>query len=218
MAVVKPPSPGARWTIMMGVLLGGLLAILQAGPALANGEFSPSSIAKGVFLVASPSLSDPNFHQAVILIVEHGPGGTLGLIVNRSTNVLLSKALPDLTVLKETHHRLFAGGPVEPTRLLLLCRVQEPPAEMQSVIEGVYVGAAPEVLKRIITGGKPTETFRVFAGYTGWGPGQLKGEMLQGSWAILPPDPARIFDADPSTLWTDSVSRIQAPGVISNYR
>ena len=93
-------------------LLGGLLTVLHAVPALAGNEFSPSSVGKGVLLVASPSLEDPNFRQAVVLVVEHGPGGTVGLILNRSTNVLLSKALPDITVLKGTSHRLFAGGPV----------------------------------------------------------------------------------------------------------
>jgi putative transcriptional regulator len=179
-------------------------------------EFAPSSIGKGVLLVASPSLDDPNFRQAVVLIVEHGPEGTLGLILNRSTNVLLSHALPDLTALKGTSYRLFAGGPVEPSRLLLLFRLKEPPADARSVFDGVYVGGTPAVLDRIITQAKPTEAFRVFAGVAGWAPGQLKYEMLQGAWATLPPDSIGIFDKDPATLWQDCVSRLQAPMVISN--
>ena len=69
-------------------LLGGLLTVLHAVPALAGPEFAPSSIKKGVLLVASPSLEDPNFRQAVVLIVEHGPQGTFGVILNRSTRVL----------------------------------------------------------------------------------------------------------------------------------
>ena len=198
------------------VLLGGLLTVLPAVPTLAGIEFSPSPVGKGVLLVASPSLDDPNFRQAVVLIVEHGPGGTLGLILNRSTNVLLSEALPDLTVLKGTTYRLFAGGPVEPTRLLLLFRLKEPPAGALSVFDGVYVGGTPGVLERIITQAKPTETFRAFAGFAGWAPGQLGYEMLQGAWATLPPDSFDIFEKDPATLWKDCVSRLQAPRVISN--
>jgi putative transcriptional regulator len=193
------------------------VTVLHPVPVLLAGmEFSPSSVEKGVLLVASPSLDDPNFRQAVVLVVEHGPEGTLGLILNRSTNVLLSEALPDITVLKGTSYRLFAGGPVEPTRLLLLSRLKEPPADARSVFDGVYVGGTPRVLERIITQAEPTETFRAFAGYAGWAPGQLAFEMLQGSWAVLPPDSFNIFDKDPATLWPDSLSRLQAPRVISN--
>ena len=177
---------------------------------------SPSSVAKGVLLVASPMLNDTNFHQTVVLVLEHGPEGTLGLIVNRATNVLLSEALPEVTVLKGTSYRLFAGGPVAPTRLLLLSRLQDPPAGARQVFDGVYVGGTPAVLERIITQAKPTETFRAFAGSAGWAPGQLEFEMLQGAWATLPPGSFDIFEKDPATLWQDCLDRLQAPRVISN--
>jgi len=196
-------------------LLGGLLTVLHALPALAGMEFAPSSVKKGVLLVASPSLDDPNFRESVVLIVEHGPEGTLGLILNRSTKVLLSEVLPDLTVLKGTSYRLFAGGPVAPTSLLLLFRLKEAPADARSVFDGVYVGGTPKVLERIITQAKPTETFRAFAGFAGWAPGQLKYEMLQGGWATLPSDSIDIFDKDPAVLWSDCIDRLHAPRVIS---
>jgi len=202
--------------VMAIFLLGGLLTFLHSVPALAGKEFSPSSVEKGVLLVASPSLEDPNFHQAVVLIVEHGSGGTIGLTLNRSTNVLLSKALPDITALKGTSYRLFAGGPVEPTRFLLLLRLKEPPADARSVFDGVYLGRTPKVLERIIPQAKPTETFRAFAGFAAWAPRQLEAEMLLGAWGILPPDSVGIFDKDPDALWQDCISRLQAPRVISN--
>ena len=201
---------------MAGVLLTGLLTVLETVPALAGAEFSPSSVAKGVLLVASPMLNDTNFHQTVVLVLEHGPEGTLGLIVNRATNVLLSEALPEVTVLKGTSYRLFAGGPVAPTRLLLLSRLQDPPAGARQVFDGVYVGGTTAVLERIITQAKPTETFRAFAGSAGWAPGQLEFEMLQGAWATLPPGSFDIFEKDPATLWQDCLDRLQAPRVISN--
>ena len=210
-----PGSAGARRAIA-SFLLGLLLTVLHAVPALAGKELSPSSVEKGVLLVASPTLDDPNFRESVVLIVEHGPEGTLGLILNRSTRVLLSEVLPDLTVLKGTSYRLFAGGPVEPTRVLLLFRLKEPPADARSVFDGVYMGGTPKVLERVITQAKPTETFRAFAGFAGWAPGQLKYEMLQGGWATLPPDSFSIFDQDLATLWSDCLSRLQAPRVISN--
>jgi putative transcriptional regulator len=209
-------GPAGAGRVIASFLLAEFLTVLHAVPAPAGLEFAPSSVAKGVLLVASPSLADPNFRQAVVLIVEHGPAGTLGVILNRSTNLLLSQALPELTVLKGTTYRLFAGGPVEPSRLLLLYRVKDPPADARSVFDGVYMGGTPKILERIITQAKPTETFRAFAGSAGWAPGQLNYEMLQGAWATLPPDSIGIFDQDPATLWQDCISRLQAPMVISN--
>ncbi len=209
------PLAGTRRAIA-SFLLAGLFIILHPIPALAEGEFAPSSVKKGVLLVASPSLHDPNFREAVVLIVEHGDEGTLGVILNRSTEVLLSEALPDVTVLKGTSHRLFAGGPVQRNQLTLLFRVKDPPADARSVFDGVYVGGTPKLLERIITQAKPTETFRAFAGFAGWAPQQLKYEMLQGAWATLPPDAIAIFDQDPDTLWQECISRLQAPRVISN--
>ena len=197
-------------------LLGGLLTVLHAVPALAGKEFSPSSVEKGVLLVASPSLEDPHFRQAVVLVVEHGPEGTVGLILNRSTNVLLSKALPDIPVLKGSSYRLFAGGPVDPTRFLLLFRLKEPPADARSVFDGVYLGCTPKVLEHIMTRAKPTDTFRAFAGFAAWAPRQLEAEMLLGAWAILPADSVGIFDKDPAVLWSDCISRLQGRRVISN--
>jgi len=210
-----PGLTGARRAIASFLLGGLVLTVLHAVPALAGTEFAQSSVGKGVLLVASPSLDDPNFRQAVVLVVEHGPGGTVGLILNRSTKVLLSEVLPDLTVLKGTSYRLFAGGPVQPTGLLLLFRLKEPPADARLVFDGVYVGGTPKVLERISTQAKPIETFRAFAGFAGWAPGQLKYEMLQGAWAILPPDSTGIFNNNPATFWQDCIDRLQVPRVIS---
>jgi putative transcriptional regulator len=200
---------------MRSAFLVGTLFLLSALSAQAQQEFSPMSVEKGVLLVASPSLGDPNFHQTVLLIIEHGRGGTVGLILNRPTNVLLSEALPDFTVLKRTSHRLFAGGPVGQTQLVLLFRLTQLLPDTRQIIAGVYVGT-PRVLERIMTQPKPTETFRAFAGFAGWAPGQLEHEMLEGAWGILPSDAFSIFDNDPVTLWPDSISRLQAPKTISH--
>jgi putative transcriptional regulator len=210
------PSPTDIRRIIASFLLGGLFTVLYAIPTLAGTEFAPLPVAKGVLLVASPSLADSNFHQTVVLIVEYGPDGTLGLILNRSTKILLSEALPTLTVLKGTTHLLFEGGPVESTRLHLLFRLSKPPANARSVFDGVFVGGTPGDLERIITQPQPTETFRAFAGYASWAPRQLEVEMHHGVWSTLPADAGSIFDQDPATLWKDSLRRLQAPRVISN--
>src|SRR4249919_3005889 len=125
----------------MARLLSLILAtVLSGAPAVAGPEFHPSSVEKGVFLVASPSLKDPNFRQTVVLVLEHGPEGTLGVILNRATELLLSEALPDVRALNGTTHRLFAGGPVQPNIMLLLSRLREPQTDMRPVFDSVYVG------------------------------------------------------------------------------
>jgi putative transcriptional regulator len=199
---------------MARMLLLLLLTFLHDGAAEAGAEFSPSSVEKGVFLVASPSLNDPNFRETVVLVLEHGSQGTLGLIVNRATTMLLSEALPGIAALKGTTHRLFAGGPVQPSAMLLLSRLKDPDPDMRPVFDSVYVGGTPVVLERMLTKAAPSDRFRAFAGYAGWAPGQLGLEMRQGAWAVLPAE-SQLFENDPATLWTESLARLQAPRVIS---
>lgn len=202
--------------IMLGnCLVSGLLTVLSIGSVCAEGAFVPSAVTKGVLLVASPTLNDPNFQRTVLLLVKHGSEGTLGLVLNRPTNLLLTQVLPDLIALKGTNHQLFVGGPVDPTRLQLLFRFKEPPPDARPVIDGLYVGSTPALLERVLTEAKPTEVFRAFAGYAGWAPGQLEFEMLQGSWGVLPIEGVDIFRKDPVSLWPDSIARLQAPRVIS---
>jgi putative transcriptional regulator len=200
----------------MAAILLFLLTIFGAPAGLADAESGPSSVSKGVLLVASPSLNDPNFYQTVVLILEHGAQGTVGLVLNRATNQLLEEVLPGINSLKGTTHRLFAGGPVQPNVILLLSRLKEPQPDMQPVFDSVYVGGTPEALDRLLAKAAPSDRFRAFAGYAGWAAGQLAFEMLQGAWAALPPE-KDLFDKDPAALWPESIDRLQAPRVISTH-
>ncbi|WP_447972419.1 YqgE/AlgH family protein [Nitrospira sp. Kam-Ns4a] len=170
--------------------------------------------AKGVFLIASPALVDPNFRETVVLLCEHGPQGTLGLIVNRPSPVLLADALPGIAALKGTKHRLFLGGPVQPTGVLLLFRVKEAPPDARQVMDGVFLGGSVEFMERLLDKAGPGETFRAYAGYAGWAPGQLEAEMAMGSWATLQADPASVFDRDPDGLWGELLQTLAGPWVI----
>lgn len=191
-----------------------LWILVLARPVVAQHEFLSSTLEKGILLVASPSLTDPNFQQTVLLILEHGREGTVGVILNRPTDVLLSDVLPDLPMLKKTPHRLFAGGPVGRAQMVLLFRLEGPYPDARLIFDGIYVGTLG-VLERIITQPKGAETFRAFAGFAGWAPGQLDHELLEGAWGVLPKHSFEIFDKDPATLWPDSVTRLQAPMTIS---
>lgn len=172
-------------------------------------------VKKGVLLVAHPNLMDPNFRETVVLICEHGPEGTLGIVLNRPTGLLLSEALPDVSVLKGTSYELFLGGPVQPDGILMLFRLVDQPGSLKNILENVYLGLSREALERVITRPRPTETFRAYAGYAGWAPGQLEFEMAMGSWAVVPADSSSIFDKAPETLWSEMIETVLAPRVIS---
>ena len=200
--------------MMASCLRVGFVSVILAMPVQAQHEFAPSSVEKGAFLVASPRMDDPNFRQTVLFIVEYGQGGTVGLILNRPTDVLVSEVLPDLPMLKGTRHRVFGGGPVGGRQMVLLFRLLQPYPDARLILNGIYVGT-PSVLERLIAQPKPAEDFRAFVGFAGWAPGQLEHEMREGAWGVLPKNSFDLFDKDPATLWPDSLTRLQAPRTIS---
>ncbi len=204
-----------RLWLVAGLFIGFILTVAAktASATEPEHELMPP-LGKGVFLVASPNLTDPNFRQTVVLICEFGPEGTLGLIVNRPTNVPLSEALPQITALKGTSHILFAGGPVQPNGILMLFRVRQEPAGSRRVFEEVYLGGNMQTLEHVLTRPEPTETFRAYAGYAGWAPGQLEFEMALGSWATVQADTRSIFEKESANLWPDMLKTLSAPRVI----
>jgi putative transcriptional regulator len=158
-------------------------------------------LTKGVFLVAAPSLRDPNFRQSVVLLCEHGPEGALGVVVNRPTAMSISEALPQVPILEGSSHVLYAGGPVQTNQVMLLYRGDQLPENSHHVFDGVCLGGDMNMVERILTAAGTTESFRAYIGYSGWGPGQLENEMKTGSWITLPADPALLFEKDPSRVW-----------------
>jgi len=202
--------------VLISLLFGACVTILLTAQVFAQTAPLQTPLGKGIILVSHPAMEAPNFRQTVVLIIDHNPTGSLGLVLNRPTDILLSQTLPDVAALKGTTHRLFIGGPVAANRMTMLVRLKEPPAGVASVVGEIYVGGSPDMLERLISQPQPTEAFRVFAGVAGWAPNQLAFELHQGAWATLPADAADIFDKDPDSLWPDSLKRLQGPMVISN--
>lgn len=161
------------------------------------------ALGKGIFLVAAPALRDPNFRQTVILLCEHGPEGALGVVVNRPTAMSITEALPQIPVLEGQRHFIFSGGPVQQNQVLILYRLGEEPIETHHVFDGVYLGGDVSAVERVLMMPTGTEAFRAYAGYSGWGPGQLEQEMKTGSWITLPADPVIVFQKDPHKIWPD---------------
>lgn len=166
----------------------------------------------GRLLVATPLLDDPNFRRGVVLVVEHDPGeGTLGVVLNRPTEVPVDRVLPPWATLVTGPSVVFQGGPVALDSALALARVpgSDDPLGWRA-LDGipavsrlglVDLDAPPEVLAAEVT------ELRVFAGYAGWGAGQLRSEIDEGAWFVLPGEPHDVFIDDPEQLWRKVLRR-----------
>jgi putative transcriptional regulator len=158
--------------------------------------------AAGRFLVAQAGLPDLNFHNTVILLVKYDDEGAMGVVVNRPTKVTVSKVFEDMVgSLMRADEPVFVGGPVARSGVVALLRTPEAPGESEYVTEDVYmITAIEEMEDAVASDAKPAE-FRVFAGYSGWGAGQLERELLIDSWHVFEGEASLAFDPDPGTLW-----------------
>lgn len=160
-------------------------------------------IRAGRLLVATPLLEDPNFRRGVVLLVDHGPEeGTLGVVLNRPTEVAVGQILPPWAGLASCPDVVFQGGPVGRDSALALARLPgagEPPG--WRALEGVPALARIGLVDLDGSPELPVDGFRVFAGYAGWGPGQLRSELAEGSWYMIAAEPEDVFSPEPGRLW-----------------
>jgi len=183
--------PAPRVAVLGLALLGMMFAAEAAEPPPA----------KGRFLVAAREMIDPNFSESVILLLSHGDGGTMGLIVNRPTVVLPEQAIPDIAGLRDYSGPLFLGGPVQLNAVTFLIRGAPELDGGERVLPGVQYAADAGLLEELTTEPIDAATLRVFVGYAGWAPGQLEGEIARGGWHVLPADADTVFAEDPSAVW-----------------
>lgn len=152
-------------------------------------------------LVASAALPDPSFRHAVILLLEYEPSGALGVIVNRPTELALDTVLPEVPELAGRGETIFLGGPVARDRMIVLVRASKPPESSVQVLDGLFITASFDVLRELARGPRDGTPFRAFAGYAGWGPGQLDAEVGRGDWDVVPGDVAKVLTREPAQLW-----------------
>ena len=174
-----------------------------------NGGVSEETLA-GRLLVATPQLADPNFNRAVILLVQHRDEGAVGVVLNRPSEVTVSEVLPSWASMASGPPVVFRGGPVSPEGALCLARVagegdplgwqglETPGLESLGLVD---LDAPPVMLAAQVA------NLRVFAGYAGWGAGQLEGEIGEGAWYLLPADPGDPFSEEPGQLWGTVLKR-----------
>jgi putative transcriptional regulator len=145
----------------------------------------------GSFLVARPVLEDPNFRQTVVLLLQHGGEGAFGLVVNRETK---AEGVP---------FPVFVGGPCQAQGLMMLHGQSEwiDGTPGKSVAPGIYLGDAATLKRATETETEEPIHFRIFAGYSGWGPGQLEGELAAGAWTLTAANGDLLFQTPAAELW-----------------
>ena len=149
-----------------------------------------------------PQLLDPNFFRSVVLLVEHDEGGTFGLVLNRATDLPVGELCSSLGIDWQGGDEPLVGwgGPVQPEHGSLLLGDAAPEhLEAAPILRGVRFSRSPEVLRLVAE--QPATRFRAFLGYSGWGPGQLREELIQGAWLVAPATPEFVFDVARQTLW-----------------
>lgn len=190
-----------------------LLAIPNDRNAVPDRIVAPD---KGIFLVAKRAMRDPRFQRTVVLLLEHDDEGTLGVIINRPTEMLLSHALPDLEGAKNGKHTVFFGGPVGLNTLVFLLRSTKPPGVSSHVMADVYYSADRNTLETALNQHKKTNELRMFFGHAGWAPGQLAGELLRGDWLLVRADAHSVFEKKLDALWRELIDREPKRGMIVN--
>jgi len=159
---------------------------------------------RGQLLVAGPDLLDPNFRRSVLLVGEHGTEGAMGVILNRPSPVSVADAVPPLAELVDGAALIHVGGPVQPQAIVVLGDFDDP-GEAGSLVLGT-IGFLPGEIESAAEIGSLARA-RVFAGYAGWGPGQLESEIEDESWILAPALPEDVFTEEPERLWSAVLRR-----------
>jgi putative transcriptional regulator len=158
-----------------------------------NGHAEPGEVSavdvveSGSALVAAPGLRDPNFRRTVVLIIEHQPAGTIGVVLNRPSDVPVRDVLPSWSPHATVPRALYVGGPVQ--QRAALC------------VAALPAGVDAEL----------TEGMRVFAGYAGWSQGQLAAEVNRGDWVVVPALAEDVLAPPDTDLWSRILRRQGMP-------
>jgi putative transcriptional regulator len=145
---------------------------------------------KGMLLFSMPALYDPNFRRTVVLVGEHGDEGAMGLVLNRASETTVGEAVPELTDVIEPDMPVYVGGPVQPRAILVLAEFDDPTAAATVVCGDIGFARADSDLEHLA---RAARRARVFAGYSGWSPGQLESELEEDSWLVEPVSGTDLF-------------------------
>jgi putative transcriptional regulator len=165
---------------------------------------------RGQLLIAGPGLVDPNFRRTVVLVGEHGDEGAMGVVLNRPSEIPVAEAVPPLADVdgpEGLDGTVYIGGPVQPQAVVVVGQFEDP--ERAGVLIFGSIGFLPGEVDLVATG--DLERARVFAGYAGWGPGQLEAELEESSWIVERAGPDDVFTSEPEHLWSAVLRRKGGP-------
>lgn len=191
---------------LRGVLLIAVLCSLWHCQSSADAA-QRNDLAAGKFLVAGRDLSDPNFAETVVLLIDYSESSAIGLVINQPRRIRISRVLEEIDLGDRAGDPVFRGGPVSLSGVLAIIRSEEEPALTRRVFDNVYLVNNLEALEAAIHRGATFDSMRVYLGYAGWGAGQLDREVALGSWHVMDADPDAVFDRYPSSLWERLVAR-----------
>ena len=158
---------------------------------------------QGQLLIASPGLLDPNFRRTVVLVTEHNEEGAAGLVLNRPSPTEVSEVVPLLEPLVDDGEQVWVGGPVQPNAVLVLGEFLDPDDAAVPLFGSLGFPSLDEPDEVV----PMTTRRRVFAGYAGWGSGQLEDELAREDWIVEPALPDDAFTEAPEELWRDVLRR-----------
>lgn len=164
---------------------------------------------QGQLLLAMPSLDDRQFTGSVVYLIEHGPGGAMGIVISRPADINLGQLFTKLDLsLPQSHLAelpVLQGGPVHPDRGFVLHEPSEPWASSIQVAGGLSLTSSRDILEAVSRGGGPQD-FRVALGYAGWHHGQLEQEIAANAWLTIPlADPMVIFSIQADALFAQAL-------------
>lgn len=188
--------------------LAALALALAAGPLPLLAQTEPAPAA-GILLIADAALTGSNFSRTVVLVTRTPSGETIGVILNRRiTPDAGGPALPESAKVRD----LYFGGPLAPRGLLAVGVVRAdavPPTGALEVLPAVHLVVGAANVRNFIEASEAGR-IRVFAGYSGWAPGQLENEIARGAWRVVPAEEAQLFDQAPESLWERLSARLRA--------
>lgn len=163
----------------------------------------------GKLLVAARGLADPNFAKTVVLLVHFDDQGVVGLILNRRTDIPLSRVLEGVEGAKDRSDPAYLGGPVEIPAVLALLRSPSKVEGAEHVFSGVYFISTKTLFEHALAARPDPRVFHVYLGYAGWTNDQLRKEVELGGWFIFPAATSAVFSSDPGSLWPQMIRKTE---------
>jgi putative AlgH/UPF0301 family transcriptional regulator len=170
---------------------------------------NPKDLGPGKLLVASRDLADPNFAETVILLVHYDTEGAVGLMLNRRTDLPISRVLAQFKTAKDLPDPVYMGGPVDTPTVFALLRSTNKLEGVEPVFGDVNWVTTKAALEKTISSHPDPDVFHVYLGYAGWTNGQLRTEVRLGSWFIFQADDQTVFNANPDSLWRQMIKKTE---------